>query len=227
MEIISLESGRTTWLFPVEEILPLGGADGPGIVAGITARYKFRHPPVNPTKEEIEKTGLKFLGGQFNQGVGIANIVEFTVFNDGLVSISDSTERSEAFLQDVCEYLLSDHNFRKISSEVKKVSLSAAVVSFKTSLNELIRGHEMGFIATHLNAIDGTDYPVELSRVDFVLNKDPEFRPPHIPRLTIEKRANTAFSQNRYYSVAPISTREHLTILERIETEAARPRKRK
>lgn len=45
MNLVSLETGRTTWLFPVEEILPLGGADGPRITAAITSKYKFTHPP--------------------------------------------------------------------------------------------------------------------------------------------------------------------------------------
>ena len=224
MEIVSLDSGRTTWLFPVEEILPLGGGDGPALVAAVAERYKFSHPPANPTKEEVDKNGLKFVGGQFAIGVARAPIIEFTVFNDGIVAVSLSTEQSEAFLQDVYEFLLSNFNFRKISSEVRKANLSTVVIEFKTSLNGLINGHEADLIARHLNKVDGTNYPIELSRVDFALNKDPEFRPPHIPRLTIEKRANTPFSQHRYYSAAPIHTREHLEILQQIETHAMHPR---
>jgi hypothetical protein len=214
MEIVSLESGRTTWLFPVEEILPLGGADGPNIVAAIAGRYRFTHPPANPTREDIEKNGLKFLGGQMTRDGGIANIIEFTVFNDGLVSVSTSTERAEAFLQDIYEFLVSEYAFRKISSNVKKVNLSTVVIDFESSLNGLIRDYKTDLIARHLNSIDGSDYPVELARMDFVLNKDPEFRPPNVPRFTIEKRANTAFSQHRYYSSAPIQTAKHLEILE-------------
>ena len=47
--------------------------------------------------------------------------------------------------------------------------------------------------------------------------KNPEFRLPNIPRLTIEKRAHTQFSQHRYFSSAPIHSAKHLEILERIE----------
>jgi hypothetical protein len=226
MEIVSLESGRVTWLFPVEEIIPLGGADGPNIVATLTARYRFTHPPANPTREEIEKNGLKFLAGQFDYGDGIANIIEFTVFNDGIVAVSTSTERAEAFLQDIYEFLVAEFKFRPITSRIKKIDLSSIVVELRASLNGLIKGHKTDRIAEHLNSIDDSDFPVELVRIDFALNKDPEFRPPHIPRLTIEKRANSAFSQNRYYSVAPLSTEKHLEILQLIETQAM-PRKAK
>lgn len=219
MNIVSLESGRTTWLFPTEEILPLGGADGPKIIAAISSKYKFTHPPENPTREVIEKNGLKFAGGQMVRKGKIANIIEFIVFDDGIVSISTSTENAEAFLQDIYTFLVSEFAFREITSDVKKANLSTVVVDFETSLNDLVQGRkaEIDLIGKHLNSIDNTDFPVELARVDFVLNKDPEFRPPNIPRLMIEKRANTPFSQHRYFSSAPIHTAKHLEILEQIE----------
>jgi hypothetical protein len=219
MNVVSLENGRTTWLFPVEEILPLGGADGPKTIAAIASKYQFTHPPANPTGEDIDKNGVKFAGGQMIRDGRVANITEFIVFNDGIVSASASTEAAEAFLRDIYAFLVSEFAFREITSEVKKVNLSSVVVELKTSLNALVHGNkkEIGLIGRHLNAIDSTDFSVELARIDFVLNKDPEFRPPNVPRLTIEKRANTPFSQHRYFSVAPIHTTEHLEILEQIE----------
>jgi hypothetical protein len=219
MNLVSLENGRTTWLFPVEEIIPLGGADGPKIIAAITSKYKFTHPPSNPTREDIDKNGLKFAGGQMLHEGKIANIGEFIVFNDGIVAVSSSTEFAESFLQDIFSFLVSEFEFRKISSYVKKVHISTVVVEFDTSLNHFIQGHtaEIGVIGKHLNSIDNTDFPVEVTRLDFVLNKDPEFRPPNIPRLTIEKREHAQFSQHRYFSSAPIDTAKHLEILERID----------
>lgn len=60
MEIVSFDTGRVTWLFPTEEFIPLGGADGMFIIHKIAERYEFRNPPGNPTREEIDKNGLKF-----------------------------------------------------------------------------------------------------------------------------------------------------------------------
>jgi hypothetical protein len=221
MNVISLENGKSTWLFPTEEILPLGGADGPKIISAIASKYKFTHPPANPTREEIDKSGLKFAGGQLANKSKIANIAEFTVFSDGIIAQSTSTENAEAFLQEIYAFLVSEFAFREITSQVKKIHVSTVVIDFATSLNPFVQGHNAGIdlIGKQLNSIDNTDFPIELARVDFVLNKDPEFRPPNIPRLTIEKRANTQFSQHRYFSIAPIHTEKHLEILERIERE--------
>jgi hypothetical protein len=219
MNIISLESGKSTWLFPVEEILPLGGADGQNISAAIASKYEFRHPPANPTREDIDKNGLKFAAGQMVHDGHLVNIIEFTVFNDGIVAVSTATENAEAFLNDIYRFLVSEFGFRTITSNVKKVMVSTVVVEFERTLAGLVRGHkaEKDIVAKHLNAVENTDFPLELARVDFVLNMDPEFRPPNVPRLLIEKRANTQFSQHRYFSTAPVHTTSHLMILERFE----------
>lgn len=219
MKIVSLETGRTTWLFPVEEILPLGGSDGPAVIAAIASRYSFTHPPANPTRDEIEKNGLKFAGGQIVRDGNIANIAEFSIFNDGIVAVSTTTENAEAFLDDIYAFLVSEFAFRMITSDVKTVRLSVVVVDFETSLNAFLstRKEEVKLIGQHLNSVEDTNLPVELARVDFMLNKDPEFRPQNIPRLTLEKRANTQFSQCRYFSSAPIPTAKHLEILEQID----------
>jgi hypothetical protein len=219
MNIVSLESGKTTWLFPLEEILPLSGADGPKIIETISSKYKFKHRPENPTREDADKNGLKFASGQMVHKGKMFNILEFVVFNDGIVSTSTTTESSEAFLQEVYAFLVSEFAFRATTSDVKKVHVSTVIVEFDTSLNGFVQGRaaEVDLIGKHLNSADNTDFPAEVGRIDFVLNKDPEFRPPNIPRMTIEKRAHTQFSQHRYFSSAPIHTTKHLEILETFE----------
>jgi hypothetical protein len=223
MKIISFVSARTTWLFPVEEFTPAGGGDGKEIIRRIVERYKFSHPPENPTREEIDKNGLKFSSGQFQFDGELVTIDEFIAYNDGIVAAANTTERSEGFLADIHKFLMAEFKFREITSVIKKVNLSTLVVEFDSSLSAIMNGHQtiMDIVAGNLNSLEKTQYPLELARVDLVLNKDPEFRPAHTPRFIIEKRANTAYSQNRYYSSAPIATKKHLAVLEAIESALA------
>jgi hypothetical protein len=219
MKLISIDVGRVTWLFPVEEILPIGGAEGPNIVQAIASRYAFTQSPSNPTREDIDKNGLKFLAGHFEHEKNRANITEFAVFNDGIVVSSVSTEAAEAFFEDVYAFLRSNFGFREIVSTVKRVYLSNLVVELGPSLSKALDSYAQiaKVIGEKLNKLDGSKHPVELARLDFALNKDPEFRPPNIPRFTIEKRAHAPFSQHRYFSSAPIPTKDHLTMLEHLE----------
>ncbi len=221
MKLVSVDQARTTWLFPVEEILPLAGANGPRIVAEITSRYNFSQPPLNPTREDIEKNGLKFAAGSVTLGKQRLNIPELIVFTDGIVASSTSTEGAEDFLSDLYGFLRAEHGFREISTRVKRVYVSTLVVEFRRSISSAVSGFEQlsKSIANALNEVDGTNYPIELFRLDFALNKDPEFRPPSIPRFAIELRANSPFSQHRYYSTAPISTKIHLSVLEAFEQQ--------
>jgi hypothetical protein len=218
MKVIAIENGRTTWLFPVEEFVPIGGADGQNITAEIAERYSFTHPPAKPTREEIDKSGLKFAGGKLDFD-GLTNVGEFVIYNDGMAVSASTTEGAEAFLNDVYRFLISEFSFRELTSSVRKIDLSAVVVEFDPSLSGALKAHDAlaQIIGDHLNRPEGTQYPVVMTRMDFVLNKDPEFRPANLPRFTIEKRANTPFAQHRYYSTAPISTKSHLNVLEAFE----------
>jgi hypothetical protein len=221
MKLISIEVGRTTWLFPVEEIMPLAGTDGKKIIAAITDGYGFSHPPGNPTAEEIEKNGLKFAGGHFRFNNELMNVGEFIVFNDGIVAQATTTEGAAAFLDDIYNFLRAEFHFREIVSEVKTINLSSVVVEFEISISVALNKYKRIFdlVSGQLNLAEKTQYPAELTRMDFVLNMDPEFRPQNPPRLMIEKRANTPFKQHRYFSSGPLTTKQHLAVLEKIELE--------
>jgi hypothetical protein len=156
------------------------------------------------------------------------NVAEFVVFNDGIVSLSNSTEKAELFLQDVYGFLASEFRFREITSAVRKAHLSTVAVEFDNSLNHLVhaRTPEIELIGKQLNSIDDTNFPVEVARIDFVLNKAPEFRPPNIPRLTIEKRAHTQFSQHRYFPMLRSTRRDILKFWSGLSVACARAKAR-
>lgn len=224
MKLVTIESGRTTWLFPVEEFFPLGAADAPSIIMAIAQRYHFTHPPQNPTREDVDKNGLRFSGGHLLRGDERINIVDFVVYNDGLVVAATTTEGADAFLDDVIQYLVNEFEFRELTSDVRKIPMSSVVVEFSVPLSMALSPVDQlsRIVGEQLNRSEEVDRPIELTRLDLSLNTDPEFRPANIPKLTIEKRANTPFSQHRYYSSAPIPTAAHLQLLQAIELSLTR-----
>jgi hypothetical protein len=42
MKIVTFDSARVTWLFPLEEFAPSSGANPPAILAEIAERYGFK-----------------------------------------------------------------------------------------------------------------------------------------------------------------------------------------
>jgi hypothetical protein len=214
-----LDSGRTTWLFPVEEILPLGGSDGSALIERVANRYQFANFPEKIVAEEVAKNGIKFTLGKFESEGHTVNVGEFAIFEDGIVAISNTTERSEAFLRDVYTFLRTEAGFREITSKVKKINLSVVVVELNESLSVLMegRGSIMNTVGHHLNAIENTQDNIEVGRIDFVLNRKADPKSQNLPRLTIERRSGSAFEQRRFYSSAPLTTQEHLVVLEQID----------
>jgi hypothetical protein len=219
MKIISIDNGRTTWLLPAEEFMPLGGGDGKAVIKDVAERYSFSHAPVNPTREEIEKSGLKFSAGQMHFEGENVTIGEFTAYNDGIVANSVTTERATAFLEDIFGYLIDRFGFREPVSPIKKINVSTVIVEFDETVSAMLAKQKAitDIVAAHLNEPQGTSDKVELYRLDFVLDNSPLEKPTNLPRLILEARATVPISQRRYYSNAAVHTKSHLKMLEEIE----------
>jgi hypothetical protein len=128
MNIINYETGRVTWLFPIEEFGRLGGTLAQPLVTAIAERYRFEQLPKSLLPADINKEGIKFVFGQFEFEGRLTHIGEFTIYNDGVAAVSNMTERSEAFLVDVVDWLQNKFEFRPIISPIKKINLSTLIV---------------------------------------------------------------------------------------------------
>lgn len=223
MKLIAFDSSRVTWLFPTEEFGPLGSGDGRTIIESVAQRYNFLHHPQNPTREDIEKNGLKFSSGQIYFGNESFNITEFVAYNDGLVCISPTTEPASEFLRDVMEFLKAEFRFREPSSPIKKVSISNIIVEFDESMNSMLSNQQAiaKIVGGHLNAAENTAFDVKLSRVELTQDRGPNEK--ILPRWTLETRVNIPFSQNRYLSSAAVPTQQHLEMLAQIERAVSSP----
>jgi hypothetical protein len=219
VKVISYDTGRVTWLFPTEEFLPLGSGDGRAIIEQVAEKYEFSHPPQNPSREEVEKNGLKFGGGRFVFDGKLFVINEFVAYNDGIVAVAPATEPATAFLEDIVEFLKEAFQFRSPITPIKKVSVSNVIIEFDGPINSMLAEHEAftNLISGYLNANEGTSFPAKLSRLDFTQDRGASEKPVSLPKWTLEARANVPISQNRYFSSAAIPTKQHLQMIQEIE----------
>jgi hypothetical protein len=224
MEVVSIETGRATWLFPTEEFVPLGGIDGTVIIQRVAERYQFKNFPQSPTREETDKNGLKFLTGIFEFQGKKAGIDEFALYNDGIVVVSNTTEHSNAFLDDLFGFLVKGFQFRRPSSSIKKVYVSILTVEFENPIGLMLANQAalMSLVGEYLNAPQGTAHNVELTRVDFALD-DSAIASSARPKLILESRATVPLSRRRYLSNAAMHTKDHLELLSEIEETFMRP----
>jgi hypothetical protein len=220
VRLIAIDTGRATWLFPLEEISPLEPLDRGQLTAALVDRYGFAaFPAPNTPAEEINKNGAKFQNGFFTFGGRRANITELAIFTDGIVVNSNSTEAALAFIEDLTNYVRSNYGFRDFTSKVRKILVSQLIVEFDTRLVALIPLFEK--ISALINKETGqlyeTPVAMDFGRIDFLFDKEKAGINYAAPRFLIERRAGVPFAQERYYCSASMHTDSHLRILAEIE----------
>jgi hypothetical protein len=112
MRVISFDVARFTVLFPVEEIVPLGGLVALETVSDVMARYKFaKGPDLALSKDELQKVGLKFENGHHIAQGKTAPITSFVMFSDGVVIDASRTDDAEEFWDDLSNWVINEKQF--------------------------------------------------------------------------------------------------------------------
>jgi hypothetical protein len=221
MQLIAIVSARVTLLFPVEEVLPLEGGNGPTIVETVGKRYSFtRLPDLSVSREELNKNGLRFEGGRFEFESIQTNIRSISIHNDGLNVDANTTEAAEAFLRDFIDFLRTNFQFREFASTPRIYFWSQVVAEFQHPLERLISGHDKieGLINKSLREVHGPEIsPAQFARVDFACDATKMRAGFPVPRFFIERRVGTPFDRERYFCGAPMRTRDLLHLLDEIE----------
>jgi hypothetical protein len=223
LKIVKFDSARATWLFPLEEFLPVAGASSPSVISQLAARYGFAQVPTITTQESMAKNGLRFGMGQFEID-GIRFIVtDFVVYNDGIVAVAEKTDWAEAFLEDVTSWVKKEFGFRDIFSGIRKLYLSTIIVDFDRPLSRLLAGYELisELITSRAVTIMPDKKPMEFARLDFEIDRTTLVGQVALPKFILERRAGVSFAQERYLSSAPMHSADHVAVLGEIEKFAA------
>lgn len=223
MRLINTEMGRVVRLIPMEEIRPLSGIHPPTALRLVAERYAFNNvPELHRTWEEAQKDGLKFQLGKLVHGNRTINIGDFTLYNDGIVATSASTDDAELFFDDLLNWGKEVFGFRDLApAGVRTLYLSNIIVELESSPDVILKS----FIALSeslaklLRATYGLNIPVHMSGVE--LNFDRTLTTPAWQTLTpftLDRRVHQPYSKNICFSGAPLRTKDHLAFLEIIES---------
>jgi hypothetical protein len=189
----------------------------PTLSQALINRYKFKKfPPQNSVPDE-SKEGIKFESGSFvvEEGQRII-IMALTIYADGVIADTRSTTaHSDAFLIDVLSHLSSELGIPSHESIVQeKKYLSQLFVSTDKSFDSI--NQKLKTIATYLskNVYQG-GIRFEFGGMSFWADQTDKFPP---PPFSIERVVNVPFSENRYYTAAPLPTDKHLEVLNKLES---------
>ncbi|GEC14647.1 hypothetical protein [Nitrobacter winogradskyi] len=219
MKLVAHETCRVTWLFQFEAVHPIDGINDPTFLPMLVARYNFAQVPnVAVTLEEFKQKGFRFGAGHFKSDTHSGAINEFWVYTDGFVAAAQTTDIGQHFLTDLMTWLQTEWSFRELTS-MRELFLSNVVVDFDRPLDRLLAAYDAISQVVSLKAgeLFRTPDKMGFARLDFEFDRTSETLKLPAPRFTLERRANVPFGQERYFTSAPLSTRDHLQVLEAIE----------
>jgi hypothetical protein len=216
MQRISVGLARSIWLFDVNELNPTGKNFLPDLLLWLGEKYSFQTFPKSIAEIDKEKNGFVFKAGEFQSDDG-AIAINFSFFSDGIVAETwSSTEHGDAFLEELLRSAASKYGLvYKPDMIRKKTYISEVIVRLDHHLNNINPK-----IARFCETIDGLFAkhrlpPFEMTGMSFAPDtSDNSYKP---PGLLIERKTGTAFTENRFWSKSPFTTKDHLRALEEFE----------
>jgi hypothetical protein len=197
---------------------PRGKLYYPDLVAALVERYGFAKFPKTP-EEFDESKGIDFGGGRF----GDVNVHQVQIFNTGVVvDTSSSTVDSERLLMDALPWAA-----EKFSLIFRPEMISRkAYVSNLTFYSDVVLNQlhpAVSKIAERLSARvpQYFGFPLQFSPSSITVGFDPMAVKAGPTPFTIEHRGDSRFSDNKWFSAAPLPTDEHIAILEEFEAGLA------
>jgi hypothetical protein len=188
----------------------------PDLIAALVERFRFQTFP-QKAEDLDEKKGVKFLEGQWN-GVSVPKVEIY--WNALILDTQSSTSESERILQEALVWV----------SEKFKLNYSPTMISRRRYLSNLTFYSDQNVLGSNpaipkltsslhdkLKEITGHDLTYEATRLDLDFCRHDRQIPVAI--FTIQRRIETPFSENKYYSEAPLPTDLHYELLEEFEAD--------
>lgn len=215
MKLLSIGLARSIWLFPVNDLNPRGRSLYPMLFAALVKKYEFQKFP--KTADELnEQSGIKFERGVFWKTPAEPIAVSLTIYHDGIVADTrSSTTDSDAFLAEALAEASKEFKLEPIQNiSVRKTYVGEVHVQTQHSLNLL--NDKLGPFLHRLSTIPGFgEQHFETTGISFGVDQWQQTKP---VSFRLERAINVPFSENRYYSIAPLPTDAHLRLLDDLET---------
>jgi len=213
MELISVQRARSIWLFDTYDLNPRGKDIGSDLLDWLKDAYQFSKFPASVNDLDDTKA-MYFAGGSFQVREEIFIAVELRVYTDGLVADTrSSTQDTDLFLSDVLQSVAKEFSL-PYRPEIIRKKLYVSELTVRTDKKLAALNAKLATFSEKLSAVTGAKSPVELSSIGFWPDLLPK---PDTAIFRFERKWGAEFSENRYYSHAPLQTDMHLEILAELE----------
>lgn len=223
MKLSAILLARVLAYVEVYDLSPRGKIFYPDIIPDIVKRYKFQKFP--KTIEDLDESkGIEFLEGKS----GDTLILKFAVFNTLLVlETRSSTDDSRRILEEMLGWGAERFKLSYYEGMIKRFAY-VSDLTFQSDVPLLNFNRVLANLSekTSKALSEIWQEPVQYEPVLQTIGHDPLTRKYGIAPFTITHRAEARFSENKYFSEAPLPTDLHLKFLEEYEKEVAATQRR-
>jgi len=216
MKLSAVTLARVLAFVETFDLNPHGTVFYPDLVAKLVEKCRFQKYP-QTIQDFDEQKGVEFLSGVWDR----VNVEKLTIYTNGiLLDTRVSTAISEGVLAEALDWAkqfgikyeagmikrrgyLSSFTFH---SDVPLLGATQATSKLAQSVTQITQGR------MNLNVM------YEPSRLDFDFERTLTQQIPIAP-LTIQRRATTPFSENKYFTEAPLRSEEHFQLIEQFERD--------
>jgi|SRR3984885_12285146 hypothetical protein len=215
MKILYVGLARSIWLFDFNLLNPKG-LNLQGVLVAIGKRYQFAKIPASVIDVD-ERKGLPFKAGSFINSKGNPLLVTFTIFADGFVAeTTSSTDDSTEFLVELTGWLKEEFGLT-VPANVKKIWVSQIDYESDVSLANLNPQLEriIKFLKTRVKPSVEKDREYEVGALNFW--SEDMAKPGAPAAVKFERKIDARFSDNHYFSQAPLQTQDHKDLINDLE----------
>lgn len=214
MQLSAVYLARIILFIEVIDLNPRGAAYYPEIARALVERYGFQKFP-QKAEEFDESKGVTFEQGRASD----VTIDKLIIFQNGLqLDTNRDTEHSEAILTSAL--IWATESLKLVyKPEMVKRKAYVSQFSFYSEAPMLRINPTLNDIAAKMskNVSDSLRGNYEFQPTAILIGQDPASRGFPVSAFSIERRAQIPFSDNKYFSAAPLPTELHLALVKEYE----------
>ena len=215
MRLLGVRMARSIWIIPQYFLNPKGLFLRPAALQ-LKDRYQFLKSPFD--NNTIGTQEIKYENGAFTDKAGTPIHVDSLVLhpNGIVVDTRASTDAGDALLTDIGNWLAKDFGLPAFTDlPVKRL--------YASELNIFLEKPPTFFnpkLKPFVDAVSATIADDATGPADFMMMQltTDQTRSPSPSTFRIDREVSTSFSENRYYSYAPIATSAHIKLLQLLES---------
>jgi len=216
MQLSAVILARALFFVESLELNPRGKIFYPDIVSALVEKCGFHKFP-QKLEEFDEVKGIEFESGKWDDVV----IETLKIYNTGLqVDTRVSTSESERILQEALKWATKEFGVVYSPQMLSRKAYVSDLI-FRTDVPILTSYSPIAKLSERAHASLGEISSDKTPWQPIILTLQSEGfprKPIHAP-FTIQRRAEAAFSENKYYSEAPLPTDVHIRLLEQFEAD--------